>query len=141
MARKLLGTRPPSSSLSGVVLSNRPFLSSAQGRGESLRLSQERALHISTRSHASLKQALYTSSSPTTIPTRLDATSGKKMFQGLTRCSREKRTRTHHPPICLLAPPPHLLYPFIQERILPPVPKVDAHHQGREEEQEDEQGY
>lgn len=47
--------------------------------------------------------------------------------------------RKHHPPICLLAPPSHLHYPFIQERVLPSVPKVDAHHQGREEEQEDEQ--
>lgn len=45
----------------------------------------------------------------------------------------------YHPPVRLLAPPPHLLDPFIQERVLPPVPEVDAHHQGREDEQEDEQ--
>ena len=45
----------------------------------------------------------------------------------------------HHPPVCLLASPPHLLYPFIQERVLAPIPKVSDHHQGREEEQEDEQ--
>lgn len=48
----------------------------------------------------------------------------------------------HHAPIRLLAPPPHLLYPFIEQRVLPPVAKVCDHHQGGEEEQEDEQeGY
>lgn len=103
-----------------------------------------RELFISqTRSHTSLKQTLCTTSSPTTIPTRLDAAHGKKTrFQSLTGSSREKGFRRYHPPICLMAPPPHLLYPLIQERILTPVPKVDAHHEGREEEQEDEQkGY
>lgn len=48
----------------------------------------------------------------------------------------------HHAPIRLLAPPSHLLYPFIEQRVLPPVAKVCDHHQGGEEEQEDEQeGY
>lgn len=52
---------------------------------------------------------------------------------------QEREFRTYHPLVRLLAPPPHLLDPFIQERVLPPVPEVDARHQGREEEQEDEQ--
>lgn len=39
MARRLLGTRPPSSSLSRVTLSKGLFLLSAQERAESLRLS------------------------------------------------------------------------------------------------------
>lgn len=143
MERKLLGTRPPSSSLSGVVLSREPSLSSALGRAESFGFSQERALHISNQVPYHLETDLVHHQLSTTIPTRLDANSGKKIrFLSLTVSSREKGFRRHHPPIRLLAPPPYFLYPFIQERVLPPVPEVDDDHQGREEEQEDEQeGY
>lgn len=82
MARKLLGTRPPSSSLSGVVPS------SAQRRAESHRLSQERAFHVSSRSQINLKQALCTTSSPKKVPTMLDAASSKK-----TKISRKQGFR------------------------------------------------
>lgn len=44
-----------------------------------------------------------------------------------------------HTPAGLLAPLPHLLDPSVEQGVLLPVPVVDAQHQGRQEEQEDDE--